>query len=194
MVNGRYSGHRSGCATIRKFRANEVGNTAVSEIPYGRAKEPHPMKIAHHPDTHQPITAVADAPPQAICPTAAAPLCCAAATAWMVRPFSFGDTWTTKARRAAAAPTPPNSNPAPQPHSPKPAAGGRPRPAHSPLRPPSPSGEAVATPTPQKKKKRESQAVTRLTLFCFLRLHHLPQPLPAAAKDLLEDRLFQDRE
>ena len=26
------------------------------------------MKTAHHPDTHQPIAAAADAPPQAICP------------------------------------------------------------------------------------------------------------------------------
>lgn len=26
------------------------------------------MKTAQHPDTHHPITAVADAPPQAICP------------------------------------------------------------------------------------------------------------------------------
>ena len=26
------------------------------------------MKTAHHPDTHQPIAATADAPPQAICP------------------------------------------------------------------------------------------------------------------------------
>jgi hypothetical protein len=38
------------------------------------AKEPQPMKTAHHPDTHQTITAVADAPPQAICPHCGGPV------------------------------------------------------------------------------------------------------------------------
>ena len=48
--------------------AGEVGNTAVSEVTYGRAKEPHLMKTAYHPGTNQPITAVVGAPTQAICP------------------------------------------------------------------------------------------------------------------------------
>ena len=48
--------------------AGEVGNTAVSEVTYSRAEELHLMKTAHHPDTHQPIAAAADAPTQAICP------------------------------------------------------------------------------------------------------------------------------
>lgn len=32
------------------------------------------MKTAYHPDTHQPITAAADAPPQAICPRCGGPV------------------------------------------------------------------------------------------------------------------------
>ncbi|MBK8989795.1 MAG: hypothetical protein IPM39_27665 [Chloroflexi bacterium] len=32
------------------------------------------MKTAHHPDTHQPLTATADAPPQAICPHCGGPV------------------------------------------------------------------------------------------------------------------------
>jgi hypothetical protein len=63
-------------ARVKTNRISITGgdNTAVSEIPYGRTKEPHPMKIAHHPDTHQPITATADAPPQAICPHCGGPV------------------------------------------------------------------------------------------------------------------------
>lgn len=48
--------------------------TAVSEVTYDCGQESEPMKTAYHPDTHQPITAAADAPPQAICPRCGGPV------------------------------------------------------------------------------------------------------------------------
>ncbi|MBK8989943.1 MAG: hypothetical protein IPM39_28430 [Chloroflexi bacterium] len=112
----------------------------------------------HHLDTHQPITAVADALPQAICPHCGGAVTLRSRQRMNGTAVYFWRTSTTRARHAAATPTSPNSNPALQPRSPKPAAGGRPRPAHSPLRPHSPSGEEVAyQPTAAKKEKKKAR-------------------------------------
>jgi hypothetical protein len=53
--------------------AGPVGKTAVFEVNYKRSETPvqetlYPMKVAYHPDNHQPLAASPDAPKQAICP------------------------------------------------------------------------------------------------------------------------------